>query len=97
MPIFEESRYETADVVPLAARDGVFRATVVPTRVVELPTDYSLHRVVVGERFDTLAALAYEDSELWWVIADANPQVFYPDDLKPGTLIRIPSFAAVSG
>lgn len=96
MAIYQESRYETADVIPLPDRTGVYRATIIPTRTVRVPDSYSVHRVVTGERLDTLASRAYSDAELWWIIADANPELSYPDDLVPGSLIRIPSFASVN-
>ena len=90
MAIFETSRYETANVVPVAGADDVYRATVFPTRTVTPPDTYTVHRVIYGERLDTLAALAYGDPELWWIIADANPDANYPDDLVPGALLKIP-------
>lgn len=90
MAIYEESRYETAEVVPVADQDGVFHATVIPTRVVVPTSDYTVHRVVAGDRLDSLATTAYDDPEFWWIIADANPELFYPDDLPPGHLLRIP-------
>lgn len=31
------------------------------------------HRVIPGERLDTIAAQLLGDPELWWRIADANP------------------------
>lgn len=88
--IFEGSRYEDADVVPTEGADGVYRATIFPTRTVAPPTAFTRHRVVQGDRLDVLAETAYADPELWWVIADANPELLDPDDLKPGTVIRVP-------
>lgn len=88
--IFEESRYETARVVPLAASDGVYRSTILPRSSVPTTVDYTLHLVEFGDRLDTLAFQAYGDAEFWWKIADANPEVFFPDDIVPGMLIRIP-------
>lgn len=90
MPIYEGSRYATADVIPVAAVDGVYRATVFPTRSVTEPATYTVHRVTEGDRLELLAHRAYENAELWWVIADANPELIYPDDLVPGTLLKIP-------
>lgn len=96
MAIYEESRYESADVLPVQAADGVYRATVIPTRTVTPPELYTTHRVRVGDRLDLLAGLAYDDAELWWIISDANPQLFYPDSLVPGQLIKIPIVAGAS-
>ena len=91
MPIFEQSRYETADVIAIADDAGVYHTTIVPTRVVYPPTTYTRHLVKQGDRFDSMAFEAYGDAEFWWVIADANPQIFYPDDLMPGSVLNIPS------
>lgn len=88
--IFEESRYETARVVPLASSDGVYRSTILPRTTVPVATDYTVHLVEYGDRLDILAFQAYGDAEFWWKIADANPEVFFPDDIKPGMLLRIP-------
>ena len=93
MSIYQDSRYESADIVPVADRDGVFHATVVNTREVEeLP--YTTVTVKAGDRLDLLAHTAYGDAELWWRIADANPDLLFPDALVPGQLLRVPSASA---
>jgi len=44
-----------------------------------------------GDRLDLLANRFYRDSRLWWLIAEANPDYLYPDDLlEPGRQIIIP-------
>jgi nucleoid-associated protein YgaU len=91
--IFAESRYETASVLPIADNAGVYHATVIPTRVVLPADDYTVHRVADGDRLDALAFIAYGDAEFWWKIADANPEVWFPDDITPGMLLRIPRLA----
>ena len=44
------------------------------------------------DRLDLLAHSLYQDVDLWWVIATANPGVVRRDSLclKPGIEIRIP-------
>ena len=46
----------------------------------------------VGDRLDLLADTFYNDVDLWWIIATANPDVIRRDsyNLKPGLEIRIP-------
>lgn len=88
--IYEESRYEMARILPAVGSDGVFRSTIVPRVPPALPAEYTVHRVVFGDRLDTLAYAAYGDAELWWRISDANPELFFPDSLVPGQLIRVP-------
>jgi nucleoid-associated protein YgaU len=87
--IFQGSRYANADVLPIAAPDGTYRSTIVPAPETS-PSKATRHRVVQGDRMDTLAFTAYGDPTLWWVIADANPLLFYPDLLVPGSVILVP-------
>ena len=46
----------------------------------------------IGDRYDTLAQQYYGDSNLWWVISNANGELS-KDSLTPpvGSQIRIPS------
>lgn len=93
MPIYQDSRYEGAPVVPVQGSDGVWRATLQPPLGEITIGSYNTHRVVSGESLVSLAFDAYGDPEFWWRLADANPQLEYPDELTPGQLLRIPSFA----
>ena len=45
-----------------------------------------------ADRLDLLAHSLYQDVDLWWIIATANPGVVRRDSLclKPGIEIRIP-------
>lgn len=92
MPIYLGSRYETATVVqaqdssgnyyPVAFRNG----SPFPTS-----TQYQYYLCLQGDRIDRLAYHFYQRSDLWWVIADANPEVPLPEPLVPGTVLRIPN------
>ena len=46
-----------------------------------------------GDRLDLLADQFYQDVDMWWIIATANPGVVKRDtfNLKPGLQIRIPT------
>jgi len=46
-----------------------------------------------GDRLDLLANQFYQDVDMWWVIATANPDIVKRDtfNLKPGLEIRIPT------
>jgi hypothetical protein len=90
--IFIDSRYEKSSVVPIADTRGRYRATIVPCCQPRVPDSFTLHLVLDGERLDMLAAGSYGDSEMWWRIADANPELFFPDDIPAGTLLRIPAY-----
>lgn len=52
---------------------------------------YQVYVVSEGEEFAMLARRFYKDPGLYWRIADANPQVFYPEDLVAGSVLRIPT------
>lgn len=43
-----------------------------------------------GDTFENLAAKLYGDSAQYWRLADLNPQIKFPLDLKAGDTIRIP-------
>ncbi len=45
----------------------------------------------IGDRFDILAQTFYDNKDLWWVIAIANPQAYQGSIFPPlGVQIRIP-------
>ena len=46
-----------------------------------------------GDRLDLLANQFYQDVDMWWIIATANPGIVKRDtfNLKPGLQIRIPT------
>jgi nucleoid-associated protein YgaU len=87
--IFTNSRYAGQTVLRVEGSDGVSRPTLY--RQKPPPTTRFLHYTVsYGDRLDKLAAAFYADDTQWWRIADANPEVFFPTTLVPGSIIRIP-------
>ncbi len=88
--IFEGSRYEKEPVVRAKTAEGTTFPAIYPRPPEDLRFLATTYRTVVGDRFDIMAGQAYNDPELWWVLARANPHVFYPEDIPPGTLIRVP-------
>lgn len=91
MTIFVGSRYEYEPVDRVLGSDGDFHATVYRVPGPTLGEDYTFksHIVIEGDRLDVLAAEFYGDSELWWLIAEANLELF-DFDPAPGTVLRIP-------
>jgi hypothetical protein len=55
------------------------------------PAAFVYYTVLPGDRLDTLANALYGVPDYWWKIADANPEIFYPEILIVGSIIRIPS------
>ena len=52
--------------------------------------DDHFHAVTDGDRLDLIAHRYLGDARLWWIIADYN-DIFFPLDLAPGAVLRIPS------
>ena len=43
------------------------------------------------DNVNLLAHLVLKDPEKWWVVADANPQIRHPLDMKTGDIIYLPT------
>lgn len=91
MTIYVGSRYENDTVDRVRTPSGEH----IPTVYHSDPPDfqvfgYGVHVAQIGDRFDRLAAEHLGDPELYWAIANANPELFYPDEIPPGTVLRIP-------
>lgn len=109
MTVYQSSRYVSA---PIAKPPGSIKPiskvapAPVPTLFPKRPTRrnttpaahmYSERVVVQGDRFDLLAGTLLGNPKHWWMLADINPEVFFPfDDLLPGSVIRIPSSATAA-
>lgn len=89
MALSEQSRYVESEFHWVASDRGS-RYTSYLNTVTYMTAPYMVHVVVEGETLALLATKYYSDTRRWWVIADTNPQVFYPNDLTPGQQIRIP-------
>lgn len=55
----------------------------------EKPDD-RFYTSIDGDRLDILANRFLGRSDLWWIICDYN-DIFFPLELEPGTVLRIPS------
>jgi nucleoid-associated protein YgaU len=91
MPIFKNSRYTTT---PAYIRDGetVFRKR---SRVSFNLTGAVTHRFTQGEHLDALALKYYNDTQLWWVILEANPKYRSELAINPGDSLIIPTYEEV--
>jgi nucleoid-associated protein YgaU len=87
---FSNSRY--LKVRDYTVRDAAGRSvTVKRARPFTARSGNFLYQVKQGDRLDLLANTFYRDPRLWWRIAEANPDVMYPDDLlEPGRQLVIP-------
>jgi hypothetical protein len=51
------------------------------------PTQYMVKET---DNIQLLSYLVQRDPHKWWVIADANPQIRHPFDMKMGDMIHLP-------
>jgi hypothetical protein len=52
---------------------------------------YATTVTIQGQTFQEIAAKWLGDPKLYWMVADLNPHVPYPEEIPMGTRIRIPS------
>jgi hypothetical protein len=72
------SRYAGVPVLKLDRGDGEPPVAYLGRRLLPDPNTLALlteHSVVQGDRLDLLAARLLGDPQLWWRIADANPEL----------------------
>lgn len=93
--LFADSRYARISARFVRDSKGERKRIVHPPSF--YPTSFVAQEHVVrqGDRLDRLAHQYYGDPDKWWSIAAANPEVFYPEDLPPGSIIRIPDVPSV--
>lgn len=89
MTIYQGSRYEDSPVVSVRKTEESWVPTVFRPTGSLLSTRGEIH-TVEGETLQHLAARFFNDAEKWWILADVNPQILYPDDIPAGTVLRIP-------
>ena len=99
MPIFRNSRYLQQDKVTAIDAAGRVRS-VYELRDTTVPrSEQSVHTREVtpepGAEMQLVARELFGDQRLWWVIADHNPDVFYPLDYSDGTLLRVPPRSSI--
>jgi phage tail protein X len=89
--IGQNSRYTTANIVTANGPNGDPRQEMRVSFPRPKLISYTYYRVVSGDRADTIAWDFYGRADLWWVIADANPEIMDWFDLLPGEVLRIPN------
>lgn len=67
-------------------RETSYRLTTLP-----LPDPpVNQYMVKVTDNYTLLAKTVYNDAQKWWVLADANPHIRHPLDLKAADIIFLP-------
>lgn len=93
--IYAQSRYAEVEQGFVVDSSGQPRKALGVPRFYGTEFGARKHIVEQDERLDQIAAAYYGDPESWWVIAVANPELFYPERIEAGTLIRIPDDSPV--
>ena len=89
--IYEGSRYDDEKVVQVQDSAGALHSAIYISPLVDRRYfEFVPYTVADGDRMDVLAYRFYGDADMWWLIARANPEAFYPGNLSYGTVIRIP-------
>lgn len=88
------SRYITVGKINyvISSGESVGLLRMRPTTTVSLDETQS-YVVKAGDTFESLAAKYLGNGRKWWVLADANPHIFWPLSLRAGDRIVIPSKA----
>jgi hypothetical protein len=92
MPIYKGSRYEGSKVV---IEDGVKSLDFRRKRKYKEHKDDRIIQFKRGMRLDLLAKELYGDLQARWVILDANPEYYAPDEIEPGDYLVIPTLERV--
>jgi nucleoid-associated protein YgaU len=74
---------------PRVIHDGTTIRTIANRKKLNLKT-FTIHTAGHKDTFSILAKKYLGDEYLYWMIADLNPQVKFPDSISVGTQIRIP-------
>jgi len=53
--------------------------------------NFFMYEYVEKDRLDTLAQKFLNNPGLWYEILDINPEIINPNEIAPGTLLRIPN------
>lgn len=69
------------------SRVALYRLPVLPAP--EPPEQTYMAKVT--DNFPLLAKQLFNDSEKWWVVAEANPHVRHPLDLRAGDVLYLPT------
>lgn len=90
------SRYVGSDIYSVRhnADEKMRRPAIYAAQTYPIGFQFTYYTTVEGDRIDSIAERFYGNSNSWWFIAAANPEVFYPGRIEAGTVIRVPNESA---
>lgn len=92
MAVFQGSRYVKTSAY---IRKGETLILNIRDRVKFDTSKCTFYTVVQGDTIDGIAYKQYGNAQLWWAIMEANPLYQSEIEIKPGTVLVIPSFEQV--
>jgi nucleoid-associated protein YgaU len=87
--IHVNSRYVGATTLLIDSDRGK-QHTLYPNQFAAVNARYTVYIAKDTDTFEGLAQRVYGDPTYWWRIADLNPHVFFPTDIRPGVQLRVP-------
>jgi hypothetical protein len=84
------SRYQDETIYPAPLPNGEVQHAVYRTSLSD-GTVSAYHVWQASDRIDVIAERYLGSGDLWWMIADINPEVLDPFAITPGTLLKVPS------
>jgi len=98
MTVFGNSRYRFGNTQQIMDKNGDVNAVHMLRDTTQDPVRGSkVYQLGAPDTLEFLAFKRYGDANKWYILADSNPQVFFPLDAVPGNEIVVPpkSVAAV--
>lgn len=90
MAITTGSRYASGTIIVVDDPQRGQHQAVVP----EPPTDrsfaFTFYQITDGDTIDMLGHRLFGAGQLWWMLADANPEILDWNAVPPGTVLRVP-------
>jgi nucleoid-associated protein YgaU len=91
MTVNRTSRYRFGKYLQVEYEEGKFeRFHELRSTTMYPPSNSVTYTTKAGDTFESLAYRLYGSSAKWYILADANPHIFYPLDLGSGQRIILP-------
>ena len=83
-------RYSERPHTWVPGRDGGSVEIVTRPPTIWVEQRYTTVQARVNETMPLIAHRQYRTADAWWAIADMNPRIPCPDDVRPGSMLNVP-------
>lgn len=91
MTLFRGSRYRRVGSIQIMDADRNVESVFQIRRTsLDIPIGSRPYVTQAGDTLESIAYREYSDGNKWYVLADVNPQIFWPLDLQSGVRIMVP-------